>query len=105
MNIIILLFLRVRLHIIRSILILLSLPLIHSSCKNLSQSATGDQTYQPRTDLPPDNPGRNDSIIPVWHDPYPVTDYGTLHIDSVRPVFYEPVPMPEYGVVYPEPTE
>jgi hypothetical protein len=105
MNIIIHFFLRFRLHIIRSILILLSLPLLHSSCKNLSKSAAGDQTFQPRTDIPPDDPGKNDSIVPVWYSPYPVTDYGTLHIDSVHPVFYEPQPMPEYGVVFPEPEE
>jgi len=101
--------LRFRLKLLRKILLLLSIPLLFHSCRNISTSADAGKKYVPRSKAYlPETPA-TDSLIPeppkaidpVYYDPTIQVDYGII-MQLPDSVYFEPYPVTEYGVVHPD---
>jgi hypothetical protein len=94
-------YVRLRLYILSRIIIVLSIPVVLFSCRNIARSSSGKKIYEPRTVVSVKDTIISDSIPdPVFFDPVPQCDYGVIYTDTI-PVYYDPAPIAEYGVVYP----
>lgn len=101
--------LRFRLKLLRKILLLLSIPFLFHSCRNVSTFADAGKQYAPRSKVNLPDTLASDSVTPeppkplepVYYDPTIQVDYGII-MQQPDSVYFEPYPVPEYGVVHPD---
>ena len=102
-------FLRFRLKLLRKILLLLSIPFLFHSCRNVSTTADSVTKYVPRSRVNLPDTLASDSVKPeppktlepVYYDPTIQVDYGII-MQQPDSVYFEPYPVTEYGVVHPD---